>query len=176
MHQPKANSRQVFADLQVNPMYVAQMYPKEYICFYVALMDAAWMQALWMGRLTMQLHSEADHQSPQFSLGFPQKRKWNLFVPSRCYLFAIELKIWVDHNLIFISQKKCNHSLFTQPDFLRIRCMGIQYFKAIAPFVYIRVSQKNFFLNFVLSVELLVQTSSQSPRIFFQPYRPINYR
>ena len=65
-------------------------------------------------RLTMQLHSEADHQSPQFSLGFPQKGKWNLFLPSSCYLFAIELKIWVDHNLIFLSQKKCNHSLFTR--------------------------------------------------------------
>ena len=38
----------------------------------------------------------------------------------------------------------------------------------------IRVSQKKLFLNFVCAVEPLVRTSSQSPRNFFQRYRPIN--
>ena len=37
-----------------------------------------------------------------------------------------------------------------------------------------RVSQKNFFFNFVSAVEPLVRTSSQSPRKKFQCYRPIN--
>ena len=37
-----------------------------------------------------------------------------------------------------------------------------------------RVSQKNFFLNFVSAVEPLVRNSSQSPRKKIQRYRPIN--
>ena len=40
----------------------------------------------------------------------------------------------------------------------------------------IRVSQNNFFLNFVLFFEPLVRTSSLSPPKKFQSYRPINDR
>ena len=42
--------------------------------------------------------------------------------------------------------------------------------------MYNRVSQNNFFLNFVSFFEPLVRTSSPSPRKKFQRYRPINDR
>ena len=125
------------------------MYPKEYICFYVALMDAAWMQILWMGGLTM--HSEADHQSPQFSLAFPQRRKWNLFLPSRCYLFAIELEYLGWSQFYFSFSKEMQPFFFHQEDVLELktRSIRIQNFKGITLFVYIPICilyQSNIFL------------------------------
>ena len=69
-------------------------------------------------------------------------------------------------------------SLFFARDCNQQQNIYISNSKKLAPFVSVwsRVSQNNFFLNFVSFFEPLVRTSSPSPRKKFQRYRPINDR
>ena len=51
---------------------------------------------------------------------------------------------------------------------------GMCIFKNILYWIYTRVSQKTFFLNFTSFFESLVRMGVQSPQKKFQRYRPIN--
>ena len=79
----------------------------------ISYVNAAWIQMLWMGSCRLlTMHWEADHQSPQFSLAFPQREGNEIyFYEADLICLPSNSSIWV---AIAISKKNCNHSLFTK--------------------------------------------------------------
>ena len=92
------------------------MYPEEYICFNTAHI---WMQPECRSYewVDPQCTQGADHQSPQFSLCFPQKRKWILFYEADAICLPLNSSIWVDLNFFSRFLKRNATILFSSRRF-----------------------------------------------------------